>query len=53
MHTKVMSLDGSVGPRAMLSDGGFKNVDWSFWFAVSSPILGALLGWLGVFILAR
>ena len=30
-----------------------KNVDWSFWFVVSSPILGVLLGWVGDFVLAR
>ena len=29
------------------------NIDWAFWFALSSPVLGALLGWLVVFILAR
>jgi hypothetical protein len=29
------------------------NVDWTLWFAVFSPIIGVLLGVLGVFILAR
>jgi len=28
-------------------------IDWAFWFVMSSPILGVLLGWVGVFILAR
>ena len=28
------------------------NVDWALWFAVFSPIIGVLLGVLGVFILA-
>jgi hypothetical protein len=28
------------------------NADWALWFAVFSPIIGVLLGVLGVFILA-
>jgi hypothetical protein len=28
-------------------------VDWALWFAVFSPIIGVLLGVLGVFILER
>ena len=27
------------------------NLDWALWFAVFSPIIGILLGALGVFIL--
>ena len=29
------------------------NVDWALWFAILSPIIGVLLGALGVFVLAR
>ena len=29
------------------------NVDWAFWFALLSPVIGVLLGVLGVFILER
>jgi len=29
------------------------NVDWALWFALFSPIIGVLLGVLGVFILAH
>ena len=29
------------------------NVNWSLWFAPLSPIIGVLLGVLGVFILVR
>jgi hypothetical protein len=29
------------------------NENWGLWFAILSPIIGALLGVLGVFILAR
>jgi hypothetical protein len=28
------------------------NVDWAFWFALLSPVIGVLLGALGVFVLA-
>jgi ABC-type phosphate/phosphonate transport system permease subunit len=30
-----------------------RNVDWALWFAVFSPVIGILLGVLGVFILER
>ena len=29
------------------------NVDWAFWFALLSPVIGVLLGVFGVFVLAR
>jgi membrane-anchored protein YejM (alkaline phosphatase superfamily) len=29
------------------------NVSWALWFALFSPIIGVLLGALGVFILAH
>ena len=29
------------------------NVDWAFWFAVSSPVIGVFVGVLGVFIVTR
>jgi hypothetical protein len=29
------------------------NVDWALWFGLFSPIIGVLLGVLGVFVLAR
>jgi membrane-anchored protein YejM (alkaline phosphatase superfamily) len=29
------------------------NVNWSLWFAVFSPIIGVVLGALGVFIVER
>jgi hypothetical protein len=30
-----------------------RNADWARWFAVFSPIIGVLLGVLGVFIVVR
>lgn len=32
---------------------GFRNVDWALWFALSSPVLGVLLGTFGVFVLTH
>ena len=29
------------------------NVDWAFWFALLSPMIGVSLGALGVFVFAR
>ena len=29
------------------------NVDWAFWFAVFSPVIGVFVGVLGVFIVTR
>lgn len=30
-----------------------REVDWALWFAMFSPIIGVLLGALGVFVLTR
>jgi glycerol uptake facilitator-like aquaporin len=29
------------------------NDNWALWFAIVTPIIGALLGMLGIFVLAR
>ena len=51
----VAARDGYSGGRlgGAMRTHAISNVDWAFWFAILSPITGALLGYLTLLLFYR